>query len=431
MHRSYVIAVTLTGIGFAGVLLLAVPNAPAILVVAITGGVVGLFTLFWLFGTHLPLRRFHPLQERFGFVASGENPDVLTGMWQGCPVQIQYHESRKSRRARLSICLLIRLPIPSSVLFQRERVLHRLVKWSGLTRESQAEDPSFNRRVFVESENDAVAPLLVADAGVRAQVLALLNIPRSMVNLDVDGVGMTIVGHRGWPKYFKPDAVQKVLSQLLQLAHYASNALRHAPASVHQGSQAPWEAPPLAIDEERSFAERIALLRHPARLAITIAALLFFVGPALTVWGVRYQPVTWRLHIIGLGLAGVFLFFCARLIFAFVRGHSQSHRYFSTFMFAALVGFPTFLIGGLKVANGVLDPNSPFVAEGEVVRRVSKKPRLEVRIDLPGQGGTVFIRVSREEYRAAKPGQSFPVLLSPGALSEPWVLGSGVEGDRT
>jgi hypothetical protein len=430
MHRYYVIAIALIGIGFAGVLFLAVPDAPAILVVTITGGVVGLFALFCLFGTYLPLRRFHPLQERFGFVAGGENPDVLTGIWEGCPVRIQYHELRKSRRARLSICLLVPLPVPSSVVFQRERVLHRLVKWSGLTRESQAEDPSFNRRVFAESENDAVVPLLVADAGVRAQVLALLSIPRSTVSLDVDGVGMTIGGHLGWPKYFKPDAVQKILSQLLQMAHYASNVLRHAPASVHQRAQTTWEGPRLAFDDERSFAERVALLRHPGRLAIFIAAVLLFLGPALTLWGARYQPISWRLHLIGLGVAGVFLVFYTRLVFVFVRGHSQSHRCFSTFMFAALVGFPTFWIGGLKVANGFLDLSAPFVVEGQILRRISKRPRIELRIELPDLNGTVSVRVSRERYRTAKPGADLPLLLSAGALGEPWVVRAALVEDQ-
>lgn len=422
MHRSYFIATALMGVGFLGVVFLAVPDAPITLGLGISGAVAGLFILFWFFGTYLPPRRFHPVQERFGFTASEECPDTLTGVWRGHPVRIQYHEFRKSRRARLSISILIPHLAQSSVFFHREGILHRLVKGIGLTREAQTADPIFNGRVFVKSDTDEIVPPLVGHAGIRSQVLALLSIRRSTVSLDMDGVGMTIAGHLGWRKYFKADAVQEILSRLLQLAELTLHVLRDVPAGGREGSRASWEAPPLASGEARTFTQRMALLRHPARLAIFIAALLFFVGPALIVWGARYQPVTWRLHLLGLGLAGGFLFVYTLLVFAFVRGHSRSHRHFSTFMFAALVGFPTFWIGGLKVANGLLDPSTPFVVEGQILRHVRKKLRLEVRIDLPDHSGAVSVRVSREQYRAARPGESLPIVLSAGGLGEPWVV---------
>ncbi len=395
------------------------------------GGCDGLFFLFWIFGTYLPLRRFHPVQERFGFTASEECPSTLTGVWRGHPVRIHYHEFRKSRRARLSISILIPHPTQSSVLLHREGILHRVVKSVGLTREAQTADPIFNRRVFVESDTDEIVPPLVTHPGIRSQVLALLRIRRSTVGLDMDGVGITIAGHLGWRKYFRADAVQEILSRLLQLAEHTVPVLRDVPATVQEGSRASWEAPPLASGDARTFIQRMALLRHPARLAIFIAALLFFLGPALTVWGARYQPVTWRLHLLGLGVAGGFLLAYTFLVFAFVRGHSQSHRYFSTFMFAALVGFPTFWVGALKVTNGLLDPSSPFVVEGQVLGHVRKKPRLEVRIDLPNQSGAISVRVSMEQYRTARPGMFLPIVLSSGALGEPWVVRAAlVEGQR-
>ncbi len=431
MHRSYVIATALVGLGFAVVLLLVVPDLPVIPVLVIAAGVMALFFLFWVFGTYLPLRRLHPVQERFGFTASEEYPSTLTGVWRGHPVRIQYHEFRKSRRARLSISILIPHPTRSSVLFHREGMLHRLVKSIGLTREAQTADPVFNRRVFVESDTDEIVPPLVTHPGIRSQVLALLRIRRSTVSLDMDGVGITIAGHLGWRKYFRADAVQEILSRLLQLAEHTLHALRDVPAAVQEGSRASWEAPPLASGAARTFTQRMALLRHPARLAIFIAALLFFLGPALTVWGARYQPVTWRLHLLGLGLAGGFLLVYTFLVFAFVVGHSQSHRYFSTFMFAALVGFPTFWIGALKVANGLLDLSSPFVVEGQILGHVRKKPRLDVKIDLPDQSGAISVRVSMEQYRTARPGQFLPIVLSSGALGEPWVVRAAlVEGQR-
>ncbi len=83
MHRSYVIATALVGLGFAAVLLLVVPDLPVIPVLVIAAGVMALFFLFWIFGTYLPLRRFHPVQERFGFSANEEAPSTLTGCGGG------------------------------------------------------------------------------------------------------------------------------------------------------------------------------------------------------------------------------------------------------------------------------------------------------------------------------------------------------------
>ncbi|MGH7370147.1 MAG: hypothetical protein ACREIN_04595, partial [Candidatus Methylomirabilaceae bacterium] len=60
-----------------------------------------------------------------------------------------------------------------------------------------------------------------------------------------------------------------------------------------------------------------------------------------------------------------------------------------------------------------------------------KKPRLDVKIDLPDQSGAISVRVSMEQYRTARPGQFLPIVLSSGALGEPWVVRAAlVEGQR-
>lgn len=425
MDRSYLIAAALIALGLAAGLLFAVPEAP-ILPILIAAAVVG--ALFWLFGDYLPLRRFRPLKERFGFTEGADlleplgryqkekRPDILTGMWGNYRVQIQYESASRHRSPSLYIHLLHNLASTPDISFYRENLYYRFVKSIGLSREKESDDPIFNAGVYVESENDEALGPLLASPELRSDILFLLSIRRTTVALSPDAVSMTIRGHCGWPKYFKPEKVEEILDRLAAIAKNSQTALQRT-------SLFPREAPAIKNFEGLTLRERIALLRHPDRLVIFTAALLFFLGPALIAWGARYQTVTWRLHLIGLGLAAVSLAVYTPVVFSSVRGRSQSHRQFATFMFAALVGFPTFCVGALKVSNGFLDLHPPFVVEGQLVSQVSKSTRLNLRVTLPERSGTVSVLVSPLRYRTAKPRQLLPILLSPGALDEPWVVG--------
>lgn len=420
MHRSHIVAGILIALGFGAVMLLAEPGLPLMPILAVAVGVAALFFLFWLFGTYFPLRRFTPLKQRFGFAASEEQPDLLTGTWQELPVEIQYREAAKGRPPQLSIRLLRERPSLPEIVFRGETALYRLVKSVGLSREQQSGDPIFDRAVYVESERDDVLPPLLASDALRFEILSLFRIRRTEVTVGPDGVGVMILGHLGWRKYFAPEKVQEILERLVAIA-------RHIEAAARSGTGKIKEARPPVCIEGLTFRQRLALLRHPARLAIFIACLLTFVGPALFFWGLRYQPVSWRLHLYTLGLFTISILIYTPLAFSFTRGHSRSHRLFSTFMFAALVGFPTFWLGLLKVTNGLLDRHEPFVVEAEILRRVSKGNRFEVKIDLPDQSGRVSVQTSRQRYLAAKPGEPIPILLFPGALGEPWVVGATTE----
>lgn len=376
-------------------------------------------------------RTLRPIAEGLGFRhahdGAREAPNFLVAMWRGQLVQIHYQTSSRSRRARVSISLLVPQPIESGVLFHRENTLYRFVKAVGLTREAQAIDSAFNQRVFVESENDEVVPPLIAHAGLRREVLALLDIPRSTVRLDGDGASVIIVDHLGWRRYFAPNKIEEILSHLRELSQNASSTLQPAPYELRTRSGLAGETPTLVLSEGRTFAGRLALLRHPPQLAIAVACLLTFLGPLLLLWGTRYQTISWRLHALGLGLAGVCLVFYTPRVFGFVRSRSQSHRTLATFMFAALVGFPPFFVGGRKIVNGLLDRNPPIIVEGQVLGHVRKRRELRVWVALPRQSGAVSVSVSPRQYRATLRGQLLPIIVSPGALGEPWVVRSLVD----
>lgn len=418
MNKDLLIATLLTAVGFSAVVLLAVPGVPIAPVLVVGLGVTLLFLLFWFFGQYLPLRRFVPLKQRFGFTEVPGDPDLLTGVWQDRKVRIHYREASRRHRGepRLTIQMLHDCSFLPGMVFRREDFFHRLVKTIGLSKEAQAGDPLFDPKVYVESEDDAAVSPLLAREELRLQVLALLDIPQSLVTVDAEAVGIVIRGHFGWSKYFKPDRVQNILDHLSTLA----SVIAETPQTSFQ---APERAQEFDLSEGRTLSERLKPLRHPARLAIFGASLSMFLGPALFFWGTWYQPLTWRLHLFAFAFSGICFLVYIPLAFSFARGQSRSHQIFSTFMFAALVGFPTFWVGGLKVINGFFDRQPPVAVEAHIRRRESKGTRLEVFIEVRDQRGNVSIAVPPELYRAARAGQSTSLLLAAGALGEPWVVG--------
>lgn len=418
MNKDLLIAALLTAVGFSVVVLLAVSGVPVAPVLVVGLGAALLFVLLWFFGACLPLRRFVPLKQRFGFNVVPGDPNLLTGMWQGRKVRIQYHQASKRHRGepRLTIRMLHDCGFLPGVVFRREDLFHRLVKAIGLSKETQAGDRLFDNEVYVESEDDAAVPPLLAREELRLQVLALLDIPQTVITVDAEAVGIMIRGHFGWSKYFKPDRVQDVLDHLSTIA----SVIAETPRSSLQAFE---QAQASDLSESRTLSERLKLLRHPARLAIFSASLSMFLGPALFFWGTRYQPVAWRLHLYALALSCVCFLVYAPLAFSFARGHSRSHQMFFIFMFAALVGFPTFWVGGLKVVNGLFDRQPPVAVEAHIARRLSKGTRLELFVDHYDKSGIVSVAVPPQLYRTSRPGQSTRLLLSPGALGEPWVVG--------
>lgn len=391
------IAIVVVALGFAA---MAFPDAPFTLVLAIAALAAGAYILVWFLGTCLPRPRF-----------------LSPTSWEAYPVLFQYHEMDRGQLPWLSIDLFYDrasfaiFPEPSSPVatFRRERLYHRLFKWIRLSLEKQSGDRTFDTKVYAEAEDDQALPPLLAFPEVRAQVLALLRIPRTDVRLGPRAVGITIRGHLGWHKYFRPEKVREISGRLATISRYAGTALQTA------ASEAP------------SFSLR---LRRPLDLAMFIGALTFPIGVFLYIWGTRYETVGWQLHVLALGLASACLFIYVPLAFVVTRGGSRSHRFFSGFVVAFLVGFPTFWIGGLKVANGLLDFHSPLVIEGQILGHAGKST-LEVWIDLAEESAIVSVKVTPERYRTAKAGESISVLLYPGAFREPWVVGVKAQSKGT
>lgn len=457
--------------GFAMVMAIASPGLPVVILLIVSAFVAALFWLFWFFGENIPLRRFQPLKERLGFKEGPDlleplgryqdktHPDILTGAWRGHKVQIQYHSFRRDERASLSIHILHSLPEIPTTIFRQEGLLHRLAKGSGLSREADSPDPLFNQRVYVESDRDEALQGLLASADLRRGILGLLEISKATVALTPETVGITIHGHWGWPRYFQPEKIQEILERLFSISkslkgtHFSpSDARAKTAASVLEGdaktnrlitrlrSVLGDEEPALSDIEGRTLAERFSpqplrgfpllpqgakgkqsLMKGSSRMAIFVACLLMFLGPILFIWSLRYQTLGWKLPGIGLALAAISFLLYLPFLYFFARGRSQSHRFFFSFIIPALIGFPSFWVGSLRVANGLFDKNRPFVVMGQVIGRDREKPRLEVWVESP-RHGSVFIRVSQELYHSLSRGTIVPVHLSPGALGEPWVV---------
>lgn len=91
-------------------------------------------------------------------------------------------------------------------------------------------------------------------------------------------------------------------------------------------------------------------------------------------------------------------------------------------MIIGLVGFPSFFVGSLKIINGLFDFRAPVPIQAQVHSRVSKSCRVNVQIHLPELQGGGSVKVSPQQYETLQRGDFIPVLISPGALGQPWIV---------
>ena len=163
--------------------------------------------------------------------------------------------------------------------------------------------------------------------------------------------------------------------------------------------------------------------------AITGASIL--AGITLSIAGFRYQPVTWRLHILGLTFAAASLTLYAPFVIAVLRGTGgRINREFAVVAVLTYVGFSLLFTGGFKTVNGMADSRPLESAEGIVTRKSAASLQVDVLVEVKDRRGIVSVRVRPDMFQRLAVHQKSVVLLHPGALAEPWVESLQLETQR-
>jgi hypothetical protein len=355
-----------------------------------------------LFAGLLPdRRRLHRLAERLGL--ERQPGDRLEGAVRGHSVSIDYQPRARGEPPALSLSVPRTLPLRESVRFRRKGVLHRVVRAVGLTREVPSGDESFDRAVFCASEDDSPLAPLVADTGVRAAVRRLLDSPGARVDLTARGASVRYVWRPGWGARFRASHVERAVEELAELTYRADRVLDRSP--------------PEGLTEEHPthpMREQPVWIKWP----LMGFAFSLVLGPATMWWGSRYPTCSWRLQLIGAGIAVPLLLLGMALAYAALRGRSTSHSDFGFLLLAGAIGLPSLGAGTLAVVNGVFDRGAPAATPAQW-QAVPGRNRLELRFAAPGCPTTAHIG----RGRAPAERESVYVLVQPGALGEPWIGG--------
>lgn len=148
----------------------------------------------------------------------------------------------------------------------------------------------------------------------------------------------------------------------------------------------------------------------------------FIAGMALMLFGMRYQPLTWRLHITGATFAAAAMTFYASWLVSILREHNAEIVH--DFVVLALLGYTAFamlFVGGFKTLNGAADGKAAAPFEGRILSVDSGRNEVRVLIPLADRTGIVSFSLDPVEFARVSRAQSMKVLLHPGAIGEPWV----------
>lgn len=339
--------------------------------------------------------------------------------------------------------------MPAPVRFRRESLRHRIVKAIGLTHEPQAGDPLFDPQVFAYSDRNDVIPDVIADYRVRESILRLLTRNRrSLLSLGPRAADYTVASHLGWGDLFQPAAVEAVLGELRYLVVLLGEGKGASrPASVPPRARSSTGTNGKAARRDRGLVEvglepfqtsgsglgkRLgALGRTPSGLVLFLGCLLMFVGPLFLLLGLRYPTLGWRLEFLGVTASGLLLIPYSVVAYRRLRGRTRSRSDLSVFLFAGTVGIPTFAVGVLLLANGLLDRGEPVELTAQVVSTQLRSdgdggPRVQVRVPMGNHLRTASVAVPPVLLGGLTPGATLVLRVAPGALGEPVLL--GVEG---
>jgi hypothetical protein len=284
-----------------------------------------------------------------------------------------------------------RIESPAPLTLRFESKLDRIGKWLRINRETQTGDPSFDDRVYLESEApDALVLAALVDRGTRAGVVACLTLGCASLTLDDAGyLGAEIALTN--EASVAPESIATVLDTL---------------AATAEG------IPPLqGRGHHRS---RVGVIPTIAVLGTLLSWPLFY----LVDW--IWEPLGSDLYATAM-LGGLLLWvLLLPILFITLRGRSVSLRDFLMSAIFLALGLP---LGGadlLLTLNGLLDSSAPSAHVTQVKKRrhtTGRNSSSHVTLDSWHEGEqTIEIKIGDSLYDELPPGQAVTVMTRRGFL---------------
>jgi hypothetical protein len=320
------------------------------------------------------------------------------GTYDGVP----YFVSLRKRKRRITgFRLGVELSAPWFRL-HRESFVDRLFKAFGLATEPQTQDPAFDDRVYVGSDDDRLEALLRTSSEARGAILAAL-----------DG-GFTRIRSDGAVLWLSSDQPREPMEHELRLI----TALRKALA-------------PLTGARRRTdpFLWKTILLEG---LVWSVIGYAVAAVPELITHQVSPHVRPMALVVPGLWAAGAAYLALIGLTAALMRGSARGHIFLLESALALVFALPPAGIQGFADANRALDRKEPVLIQRTILRteeRVHRGRRgrrwFSYHLHIEGASGDPFdvptvIDVDRAVYSQAGVGAQANLLIRPGFFGHPW-----------
>ena len=320
----------------------------------------------------------------------------------GRQVQLYYHSGSKNNPSRLELSLIG--DFYAQAVFRKETGVDRFGKDIGLNQEAQLYDPAFDSEVYVECEDQDFVRQCLGSSALKQRLKELLN---EFSQVEIAGSKCRLFKTPcSDTSRFTPD---HLTDAAVFLVAFADGIPRPQPGQA--------SATPLTDECRKSS----GLLAAPGIIAI-------IAGFVLIVWGfASFTPLEpGQIFLLALKIGAVLLILFMLYAYDQVKGLSNALTLLAGAFFAALVGIPLLLWGGLMVVNGSQDVSPASRHETSVVGKNithSKKStsyHIQVRGWVPGRE-TYAYTVSADKYSRINYGDPCVITTRDGLFKFTWV----------
>ncbi|HUR58914.1 MAG TPA: hypothetical protein VM029_14470 [Opitutaceae bacterium] len=337
---------------------------------------------------------------------------LLKFFWRGAgggetkrSAEIEWRLKQGKHKGRV-VSTTFGVPFTHPVFFRltKEDFWDRYFKKIGFTREVQTGDASFDEAIYVSCDHPAMAPVLQADADMRAAIDGLFSKGAQRIFAD----GKVLWAH--FPRDVFPGETE--LGRLATIR----DALNAVPPEHLQTLRDPFFWKALLVE---SVVWSIVIYGAPALVEIATRS-----HPQYFEWGPVIKTGL-------LAAVGIFAFLFG-LSWWLLRGSSRAHVLTESFV-ALLIGVPLSSIQMLSDSNIALDRSAPVVVEQMVADKytrvtVSSKGRRRTHYHLRFSGAVTDpfripadIEVAVSVYQRASKGHPLFIQMRQGAAGIPWV----------
>lgn len=382
---------------------------------------VVIISVFLVFGISIPLTILFIVKASKRTNEIKELLKPLNGSYQGVSYTFNYYPGSKNHPAEIYI--VIEENINFNLLITLEKKTDGFFKRIGLSDELQVQDPMFDNKFYLATEDRQVVLRFLNDK-VRQAFNELSDMGFKWFRFN-NSFGKTHIKFSKSP-INRNQVNPETLNPAIKHVETIISGLKDVKGMV------PLDSSHFGLDEKRKVKpglQQIIFLVIPIVLLMVTAPVLIFIGN-------KYKPIReWELILRGAGTGILIAIFYLWLVIKKTKGTSSAHKVIIAILILALGSFSLTGYLGLRLANGIMDSdlteNHETIVKSKHYHSDSDSGTtyfIKVQSWSPGRKVEKF-KVSQFIYNKCEPDKTRVIVTTkPGKFGVEWLVKMKIEG---